>query len=574
MAGALWALASNKENQATIAKAGGVVPFVELLRNGSLGAQETTAGALSALAETPENRVSIAADGGIALLVALFDGGSLEAISEAAGALQTLVVQNVPNQQSIAAEAVAMLKNGSTQAQEHVTQLLRNLAQDPENRSAIAKAGAVPELVRQLECGSEKAMGMAASGLALIALKSEKDRATVTNELVKLLSSNKEAVRQRAAEALTDMAADESSNLKSRHTASTNGVPLVNLLKDGLKDGRVEAQEYALRSLLSIADAAAKEQIVSRLHAAIACLAGGRLSAMAGARGGGHRPSRLARCARSARRRASSRSCCSSTGTTDAKGHAASTLAPARRADASSQIAEAGAVSAFVRCSPADARPGGRARLEIALDNPDTQAQIAEERDLAARRHARRVEASRRRRRRRPGAPPRWAPRRWRRVARAGGAGAPPRAGVPRQERRMSRRARLPRAAVGRRRDERRRRQETLARSVGVARGHPTAGVAGAGGRAGAGRPRRRPPAPLRCGRRDHGGRGRRGRRARGAGGAAAAGAAGGAAGDPRRASPPPPLRRGPRRCRRRPQRRLVRAAARRAGGGYTADDP
>ena len=37
------------------------------------------------------------------------------------------------------------------------------------------------------------------SGLALIALKSEKDRATVTNELVKLLSSNKEAVRQRAA---------------------------------------------------------------------------------------------------------------------------------------------------------------------------------------------------------------------------------------------------------------------------------------------------------------------------------------------------------------------------------------
>ena len=53
-------------------------------------------------------------------------------------------------------------------------------------------------LVRQLETGSEKAMGMAASGLALIALKSAEHRAVVTNELVKLLGSNKEAVRQRA----------------------------------------------------------------------------------------------------------------------------------------------------------------------------------------------------------------------------------------------------------------------------------------------------------------------------------------------------------------------------------------
>ena len=98
---------------------------------------------------------------------------------QAASALQILVLQNVANQLAIVNEAVAMLKAGSAEAQEHVTQLLRNLAQDPDNRSAIAKAGAVPELVRQLECGSEKAMGMAASGLALIALKSAEHRATV-----------------------------------------------------------------------------------------------------------------------------------------------------------------------------------------------------------------------------------------------------------------------------------------------------------------------------------------------------------------------------------------------------------
>ena len=77
-----------------------------------------------------------------------------------------------------------MLRDGSAEAKEHTTQLLRNLAQDPENRNVIAKAGAVPELVRQLETGSEKTMSMAASGLALIA-SSEKVRATVSNELVK-----------------------------------------------------------------------------------------------------------------------------------------------------------------------------------------------------------------------------------------------------------------------------------------------------------------------------------------------------------------------------------------------------
>ena len=262
-AGALWALASSDDNRNLIGTNGGIAPLVGLLKTGSTGAQETAAGALHALAENPDNRVSIAEGhsafgGGIPLLVSLFDAGSEEACEQAAGALTTLVVQNVPNQVATANEAVAMLKRGSATAAEHVTQLLRNLAQDPENRSAIAKAGAVPELVRQLECGSEKSMGMAAQGLALIALKSAEHRATVTQELVKLLGSDKAAVRQRASEALTDMAADDNTNSKksqgSKKSAGVSGVPLVNLLKDGLKDGRVEAQEYAPRSLLAISD--------------------------------------------------------------------------------------------------------------------------------------------------------------------------------------------------------------------------------------------------------------------------------------------------------------------------------
>jgi hypothetical protein len=252
VAGALWSLAANRNNQTTIANMGGqprkersnhrafvaaaafaasaslaasdaasahsalclicagIAPLVDLLKNGSREAQETTAGALHALAETADNRVSIATAGGVCsrgskedtprqlacckrlkdascdacvrpqipLLVALFDGGTEVAVTEAAGALQTMAQQNVPNQHAIANEAVAMLKKSeSAEAQEHVTSMLKTLAQDPENRSAIAKAGAVPELVRQLECGSERAMGMAASGLALIALKSAEHRA-------------------------------------------------------------------------------------------------------------------------------------------------------------------------------------------------------------------------------------------------------------------------------------------------------------------------------------------------------------------------------------------------------------
>ena len=424
-AGALWALASHPSNQEMIAREGGVAPLVKLLKtrrrappplktepsvdenaeadsvtldstpHGSRAtvgheALETAAGALSALANTPANRHEIAEVGGIPLLIALFDGGSEEAKEQAALALQCLVRDNTQNQLAVVNEAVAMLRSGSAEAQEHTAQLVRNLAQDPDNRTAIAKAGAVPELVRQLECGSEKAMGMAASGLALIALSSEKLRALVSNELVKLLSSDKEAVRQRAAEALTDMVAGESANTKHRSHGVTNAVPLVNLLKDGLKDGRVEAQEYALRSLLSISDVATKEQMVQAgcIQSLTACLAGGKLSATAQE----HAAAVVAGIAPLGQNAIAIKEAKGiaplvellSNGTADAKGFAADALAQlARRANASSELARAGAVSAFVRWL-ADAALGppevaARALSEIAEDNEDAQAQIAEE---------------------------------------------------------------------------------------------------------------------------------------------------------------------------------------------------
>ena len=145
VAGALWSLSGNEDNQVVIAQAGGITPLVSLLKGGAAGAQETAAGALHALANTEDNRASISDAGGIPPLVALFDGGSEEGKEQAAGALETLVKNNPSNQTAIASGLVSMLKTCSVAAQEDVTQLLRNLAQDPENRGAIAKAGAVPE---------------------------------------------------------------------------------------------------------------------------------------------------------------------------------------------------------------------------------------------------------------------------------------------------------------------------------------------------------------------------------------------------------------------------------------------
>ena len=185
-------------------------------------------------------------------------------LEQAAGALLTLALHNVPNQIAISTELIEMLRGYpstcSAKAAEHVTQLLGSLAQDDENRGVIAKAGGVPELARQLALGSEPAMASAASGLALLALGSDKTRATVTQELVKLLASEDEAVRERASSALRDVAAGEKMNKAQRQGSKSNSgggggcAPLVRLLQDGLKDGNVEAQEYAHRWPLIASD--------------------------------------------------------------------------------------------------------------------------------------------------------------------------------------------------------------------------------------------------------------------------------------------------------------------------------
>ena len=164
----------------------------------------------------------------------------------------------------------------------------------------------------------------------------------------------------------------------------------MNLLKDGLKDGRVEAQEYALRSLLSISSATAKAQIVEAgcIVPLIACLASGQLSATAQE----HAATVLSALAPLDQNAVAIKQANGvdplvqllSDGTAEAKAQAADALAQlARRAEASSELAKAGAVSAFVGwlADPSLGPPdvAARALSAIAQDNADAQTQIAEE---------------------------------------------------------------------------------------------------------------------------------------------------------------------------------------------------
>ena len=257
-AGALWSLAANATNQAAIAEAGGIAPLVALLSNvHNKAAQDTAAGALCVLSGLPENRDAIAKAGGIPTLVALFGAGSADAAAQAAPALEALAEGSSSNQKAIAYELVELLAGkkwsgflsvaAKANAQEHATRLLRDLAVDPTKRGAIADAGAVPQLVKQLRDGTEAGQGMAAGALSQIALQSTEHRSGVTQELVVLLGSKEEKVRRRASAALRDTAAAGGSDGREMALIAFAGgiMPLFNLLRDG----SVEAQEYALWSL-------------------------------------------------------------------------------------------------------------------------------------------------------------------------------------------------------------------------------------------------------------------------------------------------------------------------------------
>lgn len=273
-AGALWSLASDAENQKRIAEDGGIPHLVELLTSGRkmgtfAGAEETAAGALRSLARREANRDLIAEAGGISLLVPLFDGGSEMVKSEVTGALLTLVTDNPANQFTIASKLVSMLAAAPdaseasnvaafarVEASEHATNVIYQLTLDRDNKDALSRTPVILNLVRLLKGGSDKAQKMSADALTQIARMSAELCIQVTQQLVTLLSSTNADVRKRAGRVLHGMNDNSSEDSKRQKEAAMAGgvAPLVELLKDGLKNQRIEAQEYAVWSMSMTAD--------------------------------------------------------------------------------------------------------------------------------------------------------------------------------------------------------------------------------------------------------------------------------------------------------------------------------
>jgi vacuolar protein 8 len=395
-AGALHALAADPANRKLIASKGAIVPLVALLK-AAKGAQEVAAGVLGELAKVPENRVAITDASGVPALVKVFETGSLEGVEQAASALLQLVVNNSVNQSSVARELVAMLNGSSSQhAQEHATTVIRNLVLHPENRASVASAGAIPQLAKQLRDGMESSQAMAASALSQIALESATLRVSVTQELVGLLGSTISAVRNRAAIALREMNAEAGSESRMS-IAMAGGIARFVAL---LKEGSLEAQEYALWSLWQSIDAASKISIAEscgskpiiqvllqgKLHQVAQEHAAGVLAALTSAVPGVSDELRIKN-SKDVVTSGGIKSLVSllRSGNDGAKRHASLVLAQLSRGNEEMQVAvtSSGAISAFVEWL-ADSSLGppevaARALADIAQDNKDSQINVMEE---------------------------------------------------------------------------------------------------------------------------------------------------------------------------------------------------
>ena len=306
-ASALWHLSVDAANQQAIAKAGGIAPLAQMLDDGTALGCTYAADALAHLARNnPDNQAQIAKKvvgllevpsaatqrraahalwqlaehndgapvrvvnaGGISPLVALLGSGTLEAKAEAVGALSCLARHDFASQLAIATGLVALLGTGSAEAQEHVTSMLIQLAQRPDNRTAIGAAGAIKRLIVQLRGGGETSI-RAQSGAATVLLHlsgdSQENAAAIVSHgglrpLVALLSSHAEEAQVEAARALADIAR-RSTDIQSRVVAEGGIEPLVRLLH---AEASLTARTAAAEALwsLSIGNAETRTGVVA-----------------------------------------------------------------------------------------------------------------------------------------------------------------------------------------------------------------------------------------------------------------------------------------------------------------------
>ena len=159
----LWRLALNdRDNQAAIAMASGIEPLVALVRSGTERQKVAAARAIGTLSlwlplalETLEmitdNQAAIARAGGIEPLVALVRSGTDRQKEAAAWALGNLAM-NTDNQAAIARAGgieplVALVRIGTERQKNAAAETLGNLAMNTDNQAAVARAGGIEPLV-------------------------------------------------------------------------------------------------------------------------------------------------------------------------------------------------------------------------------------------------------------------------------------------------------------------------------------------------------------------------------------------------------------------------------------------
>jgi len=120
----------------------------------------------------------------IAAFEAVLDRGSEGAKQQAAGALHRLAIDVPTNQEAVAEALVRVLASDALDAVYHAVQLADELALDVDACHSMAAAGAIPQLVRQIEAGSEQASAHASKALVQISQASPEWCGEVTHELI------------------------------------------------------------------------------------------------------------------------------------------------------------------------------------------------------------------------------------------------------------------------------------------------------------------------------------------------------------------------------------------------------
>ena len=106
---------------------------------------------------------------------------------------------------------IALVANGSVEAQEYAARALWHLASNPESQSAISDAGGVEPLVQMLSAEGQRAPELAALTIVRLAESNSQVSESISNvggivPLVKLLSLGSPEAQQQAASAIAELA--------------------------------------------------------------------------------------------------------------------------------------------------------------------------------------------------------------------------------------------------------------------------------------------------------------------------------------------------------------------------------